>query len=423
MRLVHRGLERASARCNVHGATPGVDIHGYRASRAFDGEHVLPDGALVLVEGDAILAVESGTRPAPADCPVTDLPGATLLPGLIDAHVHLCGDSGPRALDQLPELSDEELDAIIAESLASQLAVGVTAVRDLGDARWAVTDRHRTHPAGPTVVASGPPVTSPGGHCAGMGGEVAGVEGMRHAVRERVAHGVDVIKIMTSGGGMTAGTDVTLCQFSLEEVQALVDEAHHAGLPVTAHAHAVTAVELSLAAGVDGIEHCSCITKDGIEMSRRLAAAIAAAGIPICPTVGKKLDAVPPPQILAMMARLGVTFEARLAQVGDMHRAGVALIAGADSGINPAKPHGLLPESIIDMVTAGLSPGEALAAATSLAAAACGLGGRTGRLAAGLDADLVAVGGDPLTDIRAVRDVRLVVSRGRQAMPAMPVGG
>ena len=312
MRLVHRGLERASARCNVHGATPGVDIHGYRASRAFDGEHVLPDGALVLVEGDAILAVESGTRPAPADCPVTDLPGATLLPGLIDAHVHLCGDSGPRALDQLPELSDEELDAIIAESLASQLAVGVTAVRNLGDARWAVTDRHRTHPAGPTVVASGPPVTSPGGHCAGMGGEVAGVEGMRHAVRERVAHGVDVIKIMTSGGGMTAGTDVTLCQFSLEEVQALVDEAHHAGLPVTAHAHAVTAVELSLAAGVDGIEHCSCITKDGIEMSPRLAAAIAAAGIPICPTVGKKLDAVPPPQILAMMARLGVTFEARL---------------------------------------------------------------------------------------------------------------
>src|SRR5664280_1918697 len=157
MRLVHRGLETASVRRNVHGATPGVDIHGYKASRAFDGEHVLPDGALVLVEGDAILAVESGTTPAPADCPVTDLPGATLLPGLIDAHVHLCGDSGPRALDQLPELSDEELDAIIAESLASQLAVGVTAVRDLGDARWAVTDRHRTHPAGPTVVASGPP--------------------------------------------------------------------------------------------------------------------------------------------------------------------------------------------------------------------------------------------------------------------------
>jgi imidazolonepropionase-like amidohydrolase len=398
-------------------------MHGYRAPRAFDGEQLLPDGALVLVEGDTIVAVESGTAPAPADCTVTDLPGTTLLPGLIDAHVHLCGDSGPRALDQLPELSEDELDAIIAESLAAQLAVGVTTVRDLGDARWAVTDRHRTHSAGPTVVASGPPVTSVGGHCAGMGGEVSGVEGMRHAVRERVAHGVDVIKIMASGGGMTPGTDVTRCQFSLEEVQALVDEAHRAGLPVTAHGHAVTAVELSLAAGVDGIEHCTCITPGGIEMSPRLAAAIAAAGIPICPTVGKKLDSDPPPQILAMMARLGMTWESRLAQVGDMHRAGVALIAGADSGISPGKPHGVLPESIIDMATAGLSPGEALAAATSSAAAACGLGGRTGRLAAGLDADLVAVGGDPLTDITAIRDLRLVVSRGRQVMLSLPVVG
>src|SRR3954447_10046428 len=144
-------------------------MHGYRAPRAFDGEHVLPDGALVLVEGDTIVAVESGTAPAPVDCPVTDLPGTTLFPGLIDAHVHLCGDSGPRALDQLPELSDDELDAIIAASLAAQLAVGVTAVRDLGDARWAVVDRHRHRPDGPTVVGSGPPITCPDGHCGGMG--------------------------------------------------------------------------------------------------------------------------------------------------------------------------------------------------------------------------------------------------------------
>jgi imidazolonepropionase-like amidohydrolase len=122
-----------------------------------------------------------------------------------------------------------------------------------------------------------------------------------------------------------------------------------------------------------------------------------------------------------MMARLGMTWETRLAQVGDMHRAGAALIAGADSGISPGKPHGVLPESIIDMATAGLSPDEALAAATTSAAAACGLSGRTGRLAAGLDADLVAVGGDPLTDITAVRDLRLVVSRGRQVMLTLPV--
>ncbi len=116
----------------------------------------MPGGALVLVEDGAIVAVEPGAAPAPAGCPVTDLAGATLMPGLIDTHVHLCGDSGPRALDQLPDLDDDELDAVVTASLAVQLAAGVTAVRDLGDARWAVADRHRGRDAGPTVVAAGP---------------------------------------------------------------------------------------------------------------------------------------------------------------------------------------------------------------------------------------------------------------------------
>jgi len=198
-------------------------MHAYRASRAFDGERVLPGGALVLVSGSTILAVESGTAAAPADCPVTELPGGTLLPGLIDAHVHLCGDGGPRALDQLPELGDDELDAIVATSLAIQLASGVTAVRDLGDARWTVVDRHRTHPEGPTVVGSGPPITCPHGHCAGMGGEASGEDGLRRAVRERAEHGVDVVKVMTSGGMLTEGTDVTQCQFTLTELRPQVD--------------------------------------------------------------------------------------------------------------------------------------------------------------------------------------------------------
>ena len=392
-------------------------MHGYRAARAFDGERVLTGGALVLVEGAAIVAVQPAGSSAPGDCPVTDLPGATLLPGLVDAHVHLCADAGPRALDQLPDLSDGELDAIVEEALAAQLAAGVTAVRDLGDASWTVADRHRGRATGPTVVASGPPVTSVGGHCAGMGGEVAGVEGVRRAVRERADHRVDVVKVMTSGGAMTPGTDVTVCQFTLEELRALVDEAHRAGLPVTAHAHAVAAVRLSLAAGVDGLEHCTCITAQGIEMPDGLADAIAAAGIPVCPTIGRARGVAIAPAVLALMARTGMTYESRLAQVAQLHAAGVPLVSGADAGINPAKPHGVLPESVIDLVTAGVPARAALASATSGAAAACGLAGRTGRLTPGLDADLIAVGGDPLADVTALRDLRLVVSRGRRAGP------
>src|SRR6185437_8455361 len=103
-------------------------LRGYRVDVAFDGERELPGGALVLVEGELIAGVEPASAPAPEGCVVTHVPDGTLLPGLIDAHVHLCGDSGPRALDQLPELSDAELDAIVGQSLAAQLAGGVTAV-------------------------------------------------------------------------------------------------------------------------------------------------------------------------------------------------------------------------------------------------------------------------------------------------------
>jgi imidazolonepropionase-like amidohydrolase len=393
-------------------------VHGYRAPRAFDGERALPDGALVLVDGGRIVAVDPASTPAPADCPVTELPGATLLPGLVDAHVHLCGDGGPHALDHFPELSDTELDAIVGRSMAEQLAGGVTAVRDLGDARWAVVDRHRDRDDGPTVVASGPPITSPEGHCAGMGGEAAGEQALRRAVRERAEHGADVVKIMTSGGLMTTSTDFLVDQFTLDELRVVVDEAHRLGLPVTAHAHGVPAVEKCLAAAVDGIEHGTCVTPDGIRMPPGLADAIAAAGIPVCPTFGRQNGIAPPPHVLEQLARAHMAWEDRYPQIAELHRAGVVLAGGIDAGINPAKPHGIAVESLVELGISGLSATEALAAGTSVAARVCGLGRRTGRLAPGLDADLLAVAGDPLADLTALRDVVLVVSRGREVSGA-----
>ena len=140
-----------------------------RAERAFDGEQAIPGGALVLVDGGRIVGVEPGSAPLPEGWPVVELPGATLLPGLIDAHVHLCGDSQDGALERLPGYGDAELDRVIAQALRRQLAAGVMTVRDLGDRRWAVIgwrDRLAAGAVGfpcPTIVASGPPITSPGG--------------------------------------------------------------------------------------------------------------------------------------------------------------------------------------------------------------------------------------------------------------------
>jgi imidazolonepropionase-like amidohydrolase len=387
-------------------------LRGYRADRAFDGGRARPEGVLVLVADGRIVGVEPGSAPAPDGCEVRYRPGTTLLPGLIDAHVHLCGDSGPRALDQLPELDSADLDGVIAAALRAQLSAGVTAVRDLGDRGFAVLDRRGG--AGPTVVASGPPITSVQGHCWGMGGEASTVDGLRRAVRERAERGVDIVKIMASGGAMTPGSDVLACQFSLEELRAAVDEAHRLGLPITAHAHALPAVEQAVEAGVDGIEHCSCIVQGGFHAPPELVGRIASAGIPVCPTLGTLPGAQPPPRVLAMMQRTGMTFEGRRVQVAGLFRGGVTLVSGADAGINPGKPHGVLPEAVAELADCGVPAATALASATSLAARACGLAGRTGRLAVGLDADLVLVDGDPLLDLTALRAVRTVVSRGQE---------
>jgi imidazolonepropionase-like amidohydrolase len=390
-------------------------MRGYRAPRAFDGDRFLDGGALVLVEDGVIAGVEPATATAPEGCPVTDVPGGTLLPGLVDTHVHLCGDGGPRALDQIPELDPAELDAVVTAAEQATLRAGVTAVRDLGDHHWTVLGRAGRDGTRPTVVAAGPPITSPGGHCWSMGGETAGVEALRRAVRERAERGAGVVKVMASGGALTPGTDLTACQFTLAEFRAVVDEAHRVGLPVTAHAHGLPAVEQSVAAGVDGIEHCSCLTGAGVHLPAALAAALAADRIDVCPTVGFLPGVDPPPHVQARMATVGASIEDHLPHVAALHRAGVSLLAGTDGGVGPPVQHGQVAYAVADLAgPCGVPLAEALTAATARAARACGLGDRAGRLAAGYDADLLLVDGDVTTDVTALQRPRVVVSRGRE---------
>jgi imidazolonepropionase-like amidohydrolase len=395
-------------------------MFGIRAGAAFDGEQAIPGGALVLLDGVRIAGVEPGTAPAPDGCEVLEVPGGTVLPGLVDAHVHLCADGTDGSLDRIQEPSEDGMQAVISQSLRTHLAAGVTTVRDLGDRRYAVLDwRAATHDAGyPAVLASGPPITSAGGHCASMGGEAAGEEQLRAAVRERAARGADIVKVMTSGGFATAGTQVMLCQFTQDELEAVVDEAHAAGLPVTAHAHGLPAVQMAMAAGVDGIEHCSFLTDKGIVQSAEDLARLAAAGIAVCPTLGFAGVPSPTSNARAVLERQGVTIEQviemRQRRVGEMHAAGVHLVSGTDAGVARTKPHGMLPLSVAALVAGGVSTAAALATATSLAAQACGLGDRKGRLWAGYDADLLVVDGDPVAGIAALSRPLAVFARGRR---------
>jgi imidazolonepropionase-like amidohydrolase len=269
----------------------------------------------------------------------------------------------------------------------------------------------------PTVVAAGPPITSPHGHCWTMGGETSGIEHMRRAVRERAERGADVVKVMASGGMLTFDTDVFACQFTLEEMRAAVEEAHRHGLPVTAHAHALSAVRRGLEAGVDGIEHCSCLTPNGTHLPADVGTALAGSGIAVCPTLGQVPGMDPPPHVQARLDAVGASYESHLVHVAELQKAGVRLIGGTDAGIGPGKRHGIAPYGVAHLVDCGMPVPDALRAATADAARACGLDGRTGRLAVGLDADLLLVDGDPLTDVTSLERLQLVVSRGRELTP------
>jgi imidazolonepropionase-like amidohydrolase len=219
-----------------------------------------------------------------------------VLPRLIDTHVHLVGNSEVMALERVAGYSLEEIDTVISESLRRQLAAGVTTVRDLGDRHFSIVERRdarrQVDDGLPWILASGPPITTPGGHCGYLGGEVSGADEIVAAVRERVERRVDVVKVMASGGLVTTGTDMFTPQFSIEQLRLLVEQAHAAGLPVTAHAHAAAAVDQVVAVGVDGIEHASYVIRSAegglpqAHATEEQLAALAAGGIPVCPTLG-----------------------------------------------------------------------------------------------------------------------------------------
>jgi imidazolonepropionase-like amidohydrolase len=384
-----------------------------QAPLMFDGERVMADGALVFIDGDQIVGVEPRMAPVPDGCPVRVLDGM-LLPGLIDAHVHLCADARPGALERLGETDGTGLAAVIEESLRVHLRAGVTTVRDLGDWRDTVLAWRAGAPRRlPAVVASGTPITSVGGHCWALGGEVAGERELRMEVQKRAEAGADVIKMMASGGVFTPGTDTTRPQFSDAEVAAAVTEAHALGLPITAHAHALTAVMQVARAGVDGIEHCSCVASAGARLPDVLAAELADAGIAVCATLGSDPSVVVPAKIRAMAEAAGITEAALQAVTRDLHMANVRIVAGSDGGLGPAKPHGLLPRTLDEYVRSGIPAPAALAAATSVAADTCRMTGRKGRIRLGHDADLIAVRANATVDITTLLHPQTVYLAGQ----------
>ncbi|MGW4883487.1 amidohydrolase family protein [Streptomyces murinus] len=379
-----------------------------------DSGTYLDDGA-VLIEGDWITAVgpreqiegQAGTVPR------FEFDG-TVLPGLIDAHVHLVFDGSPDPVATLQDSTDEVLFEDMRRRAEQLLHSGVTTVRDLGDRgelalRLASEVTSRRTP-GPRIVSAATPLTTVGGHCWFLGGEVSGEAEIRDLVRRNVEAGAGVIKAMVTGGGLTKGGPKSFeSQFSPEELAVLVDEAHKAGLPVAAHAHGADGITTAVQAGVDTIEHCTWMTDGGLDLRQDVVQQIIDHEIAVCPAVSPHWQMLP--RVFGE-ERAAAMF----ALVRQMADAGVRLVAGTDAGVQRTGFDGLA--SALGFYShLGLANSAIIDMATSEAAWALGLGSTIGRIAPGYRADLLLVDGDPLTDLGALKKVRAVFTAGQRHEP------
>lgn len=344
---------------------------------------------------------------------------ATVLPGLIDAHVHMTLDPSILRADEQLELPREKLWAGMQQRALAMVQAGITTARDLGAGEWMEVELRDRIAAGeipgPRLLCAGQPVTSPGGHCHFWGGEARGAEAVREVVERQVAHRVDWLKVMATGGVFTKGSDVSKPQFDASELRYLVELASGHGRHVAAHCHGIAGIRNAFASGIRTVEHCSFAGSDGFgsDFDAGLLPEMVRDDVWVSPTVNlgwgrrREKDGEPTPFWQRMSACLRA-----------MRQAGVGLVASTDAGI-PGVQHHQLPEALAVFADyAELSCVDALRAATSQAARALGLEDETGALRPGLAADLLVVEGDPTKDLAALRRPRLVLARGRVAYQA-----
>jgi imidazolonepropionase-like amidohydrolase len=382
----------------------------FRAGALFDGEALRPGCEVVVGDGGRIVEVRP-VQPAPGGVRVLDSgPGTTLLPGLVDGHQHLSWGCTANPVEGIPDDPAAQRAQVVANARRA-LAGGVTTVQDLGDSDYlvlGVRDATRGDVALPVILASGPPITTAGGHCHFLTGAPTAPEELASAVARRAERGVDVIKVMVSGGNITPGSLPWESQFDQRALQVLVEAADSVGLRVAAHAHAAEAVRACLVAGVQSIEHCTLMTADGVDHDPALLQHLAESGIVVRTTPGSVPGGPPPaPAIAARMQQIMRGLKA-------LRDSGARLVVSTDAGVGPGKPHDAMAYAVLQLGAATEDPVGALQAATSRAADALGLGDTCGRLEPGRAADLLVVHGDAANDLGALLEVEAVYRQGER---------
>jgi len=395
------------------------------AGSLIDGRADTARKAVTLtVEGDRLTGIADGYTAATKDDTVIDLKNATVLPGLMDMHVHLDGQQSPTSYTEGFYMNPGDYALRGAFYAKKTLLAGFTTVRNLGDTDYSTRALRKAIAAGwvegPRIFTAGPAIGTTGSHADGTNGYsdaviekfgepqiFNGADGARAAVRDHVKHGADLIKIMTTGGVLSLGDSAQGAQMTSDEVKAVVETAHEYGLKVAVHAHGTEGMKRAILAGVDSIEH-------GTFMTDEIVALMIQHGTYYVPTLSAgnfvmekaKTPGFLPPSVAAKAMLVGPAMTATFKRA---YLAGVKIAMGTDQGV---APHGENAKEFIYMVDAGMKPMDAIKSATLEGAKLIGIEKELGTLEVGKIADIVAVPGDPLTDIKVMTNVTFVMKAG-----------
>ncbi len=395
---------------------PTVAIKTGRVLDVTKGTYI--ENAVILVQDERISAIGANLA-IPAGSEIIDLTGMTVLPGLIDCHTHLTYD--PTGFGyQSVGISIPRQALIGAKNARLTVEAGFTTVRNVAARGYSDVALRDAITAGdipgPRIIASGPPLGITGGHCDenllapehhfSAEGVADGVEAVMQKTREVIKYGAGVVKFCATGGVLTLGDDPRASQYSLEEMKALVNEAHRLGRKVAAHAHGGDGIKLAVEAGVDSIEHGTYIDDEAVRMMK-------AKGVYLVPTLYLTIWFLEnyerlgiPPSIITKAKEVMPAMQRNLARAIQQ---GVPVAFGTDSAVYP---HGLNAREFAVYARFGMTPLAAIQTATLNAAKLIGWEDRVGRVEKGMFADLVAVDGDPLKDVTELERVRAVIKGG-----------
>ena len=394
-----------------------------QSDRLIDGSGSIPaqNGAIVI-ENDKISKICASSELTEADknqAEILSVPGGSILPGFIEMHSHIHCSSEADAYEHITTESNETFLLRGTQAVRSALSSGVTTMRDLGSRNEVVFPLKEGITngiiPGPRLLVAGPPITTTGGHCNMFGTEANTSEEVVKAIRQQFKLGADCIKIMSTGGGFTPGTNVRAPQYSTDILKKAVNDAERLGLKVAAHCHAAEGVKNCVEAGIHNLIHCSWLASNPSELydyDRDVADQIAEKGIYVDPTLAlshlnKLRGRAIRPDSGAMRDP-----EKRFEILRDMWDRGVKFVTGMDSGMTNAHfdDFAYIPEVMVNNMY--ISPLEAITCATKTSAECLGMEDEIGTLEAGKSADVIVVNGNPLEDITKLHDVNTIISQG-----------